>query len=60
MVYSNVDGVESLVPMVEENAATLDSGEVNFKNVDWKDMFMRFFKTILNFLKNFLANRKAA
>ena len=60
MVYSNVDGVESLVPMVEGNAATLDSGEVNFKNVDWKDMFMRFFKTILNFLKNFLANRKSA
>lgn len=59
MVYSKANGVETLVPMVEENAATLDSGEVNFKKVDWKDMFMRFFKTVLNFLKNFLAKRNA-
>jgi hypothetical protein len=60
MVYNKTEaGVETLVPMEEENAPALESGEVNFKKVNWKEMFMRFFKTVLNFLKNFLAKRNA-
>ena len=46
--------------MKEENAATLDSGNVVFKNINWKDMVMRFFKSILNFFKSFLLKRIAA
>ena len=62
MVYSGSerDHTDTIVPMKEENAATLDSGNIVFKNVNWKDMFMRFFKTVLNFLKAFLAKRSAA
>jgi len=61
MIYSGKEGQgETLGPMVKENAQTLDSGEVVFKKVDWKDMFMRFFKTVLSFLKQFFANRKSA
>ena len=61
MVYSGSekDHNDTLTPMAEENAPVLDSGEVNFKKVNWKEMFMRFFKTILNFFKNFLAKRNA-
>ncbi len=54
------DNGDTLVPMAKENAPVLESGQVNFKKVDWKDMFMRFFKTVLNFLKAFLAKRSAA
>ena len=36
------------------------SGNVVFKNINWKDMVMRFFKSILNFFKSFLLKRIAA
>ncbi|MBQ4366344.1 MAG: hypothetical protein II804_08800 [Clostridia bacterium] len=62
MVYagSETDHTDTLVPMEEENAATLESGNVVFKNINWKDMVMRFFKSILNFFKSFLLKRIAA
>jgi hypothetical protein len=51
------DNGDSIKPMAAENAPTLDSGAVSFQNVNWKDMIMRFFNAILNFLKQFLAKR---
>ena len=55
MVYSGEeDNGDSIVPMVSENAPTLDSGNVVFKNVNWKDMFLRFIKTLLSFFKQYL------
>lgn len=58
MVYSkDANGSESLVPMVEDNAPELDSGKIVFKNIDWKDMFLRFFKTVLSFLKRYFAKK---
>ena len=54
MVYSKTEAGESLVPMVEENVETFESGNVVFKNVNWKDMFQRFLKAILTFVKQYL------
>ena len=51
------DNGDTLVPMTAENAQELDSGNVVFKKVNWKDMIRRFFQAILAFLKQFLANR---
>lgn len=58
MVYTGPeDNGDTLVPMTAENAETLDSGTVIFKDVDWKDMILRFFKAILAFIKQWIANR---
>ena len=58
MVYTGPeDNGDTLVPMTADNAEELDSGTVIFKNVDWKDMILRFFKTILAFIKQLIANR---
>ena len=51
------DNGDTLVPMTAENAETLDRGTVIFKDVDWKDMILRFFKAILAFIKQLIANR---
>ena len=48
------DNGDTLVPMEEENAETLESGTVVFKNVNWKDMFQRFLKALLTFFKQYL------
>ncbi len=58
MVYTGPeDNGDTLVPMTAENAETLDSGTVIFKEVNWKDMILRFFKAILAFIKQLIANR---
>ena len=51
------DNGDTLVPMTAENAETLDSGTVIFKEVNWKEMIQRFFKAILAFIKQLIANR---
>lgn len=48
------DKGDTLVPMTSDNAEELDSGTVIFKEVNWKDMFQRFFKALLTFLKQYL------
>ena len=57
MVYTKDASGEKLVPMTTENAETLDSGTVIFKEVNWKEMIQRFFKAILAFIKQLIAIR---
>ena len=54
MYEGEEDNGDTLTPMVEENAASLDSGNVVFKNVDWKEMIQRFLKALLTFFKQYL------
>ena len=55
LIYSGDEETgDSLESMVADNAPSLDSGDIVFKNIDWKDMIMRFFKTVLAFLKQYL------
>lgn len=51
------DNGDTLVPMNNANAPSLDSGTVIFKEVNWKEMIQRFFKAILAFIKQLIANR---
>ncbi len=48
------DHGDTLVPMVEENAESFESGEVVFKKVNWKEMFQRFLQALLAFFKQYL------
>ena len=51
------DNGDTLTPMAKENAPTLDSEEVVFKKVNWKEMFLRFWHALKAFLLQLIGKK---